>query len=649
MGMFDSIDPSLTGEYDNYEESGFTKAVDAMPVQDKIALATAPVPILGDATGLFADAMMYWNKPEERNWLNYLMTAGSILPFIPNVASRKAMESFTNNMNNARDWFYSGVPGAQGLEIGKILYETPVAKRWQELSPTARARWENLGISQQTYQKNVKHIKAAKKLEEKIKKAESFQGDRIPVEWDLELNGAQLMESSGADGWMHLATADVDTVRKDYIKALRKKQVLEMQKLEGQNAQTMLFNKQYNNPNAKILDEQAALDYVGEGKMVADDFTKMVDQYDIGIDSSEVQELFDGIHGAQGVGTGKFGNKDNTILMMKRNKASTASGNLAHEMSATQKYSPNLHAFKKAMQNQPLAQPFKSVGEMIGEVKNGLGANPSKVATNRFAKGSKVLSELVSQNPNLLKANSVDEFMSIVKDMKVINPKTGRKVNANLNKKFIEDIFKMRQKKPFKNDKQLIAAIEANGGRVSNKKEVLEKGVPVRLADSHKSGAWELGGVNMQTVVRKDGTGFSMINDKNDIKDFNAPYADHVVTVSEPYVQNFGNLPVHAKRKAAAQKARQKAGYERDKELPALKERLGVETEGMLPDYPAGMLSPYQQATARAIETSAPTPSAAQYAKSLGNYAYSTGINAARPVMRSEEDSKKPLTIPITY
>jgi hypothetical protein len=38
MGMFDELDPTLTGEYDNYQKSGFTKAIESMPVYDWLLL-----------------------------------------------------------------------------------------------------------------------------------------------------------------------------------------------------------------------------------------------------------------------------------------------------------------------------------------------------------------------------------------------------------------------------------------------------------------------------------------------------------------------------------------------------------------------------------------------------------------------------------
>lgn len=50
---------------------------------DTAALATMPVPILGDAVGLGADAYRLAKNPEERTPLNYGMAALGALPFVP--------------------------------------------------------------------------------------------------------------------------------------------------------------------------------------------------------------------------------------------------------------------------------------------------------------------------------------------------------------------------------------------------------------------------------------------------------------------------------------------------------------------------------------------------------------------------------------
>ena len=56
---------------------------------ENAALATMFTPVVGDVTGLLADAKMYATEPEERKISNYALTALGVLPFFPAVAAMK--------------------------------------------------------------------------------------------------------------------------------------------------------------------------------------------------------------------------------------------------------------------------------------------------------------------------------------------------------------------------------------------------------------------------------------------------------------------------------------------------------------------------------------------------------------------------------
>lgn len=56
---------------------------DVQHPMDKLALGTAPIPILGDVTGLAADARMFIQEPESRTPLNFGLSALGALPFVP--------------------------------------------------------------------------------------------------------------------------------------------------------------------------------------------------------------------------------------------------------------------------------------------------------------------------------------------------------------------------------------------------------------------------------------------------------------------------------------------------------------------------------------------------------------------------------------
>lgn len=62
---------------------------DGMHPMDKFALATAPIPVVGEISGLAADARMYYEEPESRTPANYMMTATGMIPFVPPAIAKK--------------------------------------------------------------------------------------------------------------------------------------------------------------------------------------------------------------------------------------------------------------------------------------------------------------------------------------------------------------------------------------------------------------------------------------------------------------------------------------------------------------------------------------------------------------------------------
>lgn len=82
------------------EANDFRKTMHPM---DQAALATIPIPVLGDVTGLAADARMYAQEPEQRNMLNYGLSALGVLPFVPSVGMIKAFHGTANHFNKFDD------------------------------------------------------------------------------------------------------------------------------------------------------------------------------------------------------------------------------------------------------------------------------------------------------------------------------------------------------------------------------------------------------------------------------------------------------------------------------------------------------------------------------------------------------------------
>lgn len=96
------------------------ETVKGMTPLQQTALATAPVPVVGDVAGLAADAEMYATQPEERTGLNYLMSAAGLLPFVPSASAVRAAGKA------ARKEYGVKLPGAEDPNFENKVVELPV-------------------------------------------------------------------------------------------------------------------------------------------------------------------------------------------------------------------------------------------------------------------------------------------------------------------------------------------------------------------------------------------------------------------------------------------------------------------------------------------------------------------------------------------
>ena len=131
---------------------------------DTAAIGLGPVPIVGDALGLAADASRFYNEPESRTPLNFGLAALGVIPFIPPLVSMglgKLAQSQGKTLtapsmtgpakNQAGAIVYHGSPhkfdqfdsskigtgeGAQAYGHGLYFAENPaVAKEYSKISP----------------------------------------------------------------------------------------------------------------------------------------------------------------------------------------------------------------------------------------------------------------------------------------------------------------------------------------------------------------------------------------------------------------------------------------------------------------------------------------------------------------------------------
>ena len=137
-----------------------------MPVYDKWAVGTAPVPILGDVVGAVADLITLAKDPSLANlgWLG-----AGLLPWVPSGGVTRGLRQALVQAPNYLAPFYSKKPGAKVLGAaeggGKGLVNLAEAR----FSPKARGIFKEQGVS-------VADTKAAKKA------MEDFKNPKIPVE-----------------------------------------------------------------------------------------------------------------------------------------------------------------------------------------------------------------------------------------------------------------------------------------------------------------------------------------------------------------------------------------------------------------------------------------------------------------------------------
>ena len=136
----------------------FGEAVDAMPWYDKLALATSPVPVVGDIVGLGADAIGFAKEPTVRN---ALLGLSGLLPFVPSAGITKTIARAVPNSPNFLGGFYSGKGGKFGQKvmagIGAIKGAKNLAKA--RYSPTGRGLWsEGLSYTDQLVAKQALNV-----------------------------------------------------------------------------------------------------------------------------------------------------------------------------------------------------------------------------------------------------------------------------------------------------------------------------------------------------------------------------------------------------------------------------------------------------------------------------------------------------------
>ena len=122
-------DPEFYSDVGSRAKNMFT----SMHPMDQVALTTAPFPILGDVTGLAADARMFSQEPESRTPLNFGLSALGALPFIPAASTIKAFHGTPHKIDKfSMDNIGTG-EGAQAYGHGLYFADSEdVARSYQK-------------------------------------------------------------------------------------------------------------------------------------------------------------------------------------------------------------------------------------------------------------------------------------------------------------------------------------------------------------------------------------------------------------------------------------------------------------------------------------------------------------------------------------
>lgn len=171
------------------------------------ALVTAPVPVVGDITGLAADAQMYATDPESRTWGNYGLSALGALPFVPSMAaiSRAAGVPVEQALDMSQEARIDALRSGIGSNLVDLFHGT---------TPEA---FES--INEQGILNGPAYFTPRRSIAEDYGDLDSILEVRLPsgeLMVDLDLPGGQLLPPQAAAGFLDWPSPDDATIE-DFI------------------------------------------------------------------------------------------------------------------------------------------------------------------------------------------------------------------------------------------------------------------------------------------------------------------------------------------------------------------------------------------------------------------------------------------------
>ena len=493
----------MARNYSDPEESLFQSYLDTKSSKattqetlDNLAIASMFAPVVGDVTGLAADAYRLTNNPEERTPLNYGMMGLGLIPFVPSNAvtrkvgdlSRAAAEKIgvrnalnipVQNMNNKIPGFYGGKAGKYlGAALSGVRGVTNSLEQF--LTP------RGLALADENMPLQLKKL-----VEASYKEVD-----------DIKARAEQLKVSVGSsdmpDAEKISLLEDIDNQTNKLIREVSNK-------VEGQKQHSYMTNVQYDAPQNPIINSRTSNVNLGTGTYSRETFKNFFPE------ASE--EMFDLMSKNQKMvdGRGK---------LVLRNAFGSAAGNLRND-AVSSHGSKIAKATRELFGEQPLATNFKSGTTFLKKLQglNLTAAQKSKINDPAF---QEALNSAFKGSSPLKTTENIDEFHALLK-------KSGVKVD----KRLIEKAFQGTLRKPFKNTEELISGLEAKGINISDaeKAKALKRGY-VLLTDSMLSSAIDLGGVNLVHAIYPNGRKETLINDGYDLFGVTPPGADELVNAT---------------------------------------------------------------------------------------------------------------------
>ena len=479
--------------YDDPEEALFRGYLDekttpatTQETLDNLALASMFAPVVGDVAGGVADIYRLYNNPEERTPLNYGLMGMGMLPFVPNMGITKRIKDAGTGLastvaqnlpNKLPNWYSGGIPG-QIDSVARLAGTGSLNTARQYLTPTGQAMGrENLPVT----------LKAVADKQYRIAEEAIVSGkakiDEINARPDLS-----------------------DKAKKDMVdevqQATNKTVSAAGKTIEGQRGYSDLLNKQYGT-STPMIDDAMRSTNLSTGTFDQKTFNDMFPDAPEGV--------FEKIAQNQKMVPGEG-------VMVERKVTGNAAGDLRGDVLKKSNVADKIN---KAFSKQAPAETFTGFASFKQAIDYGKLTEREKGILESPEVKRYLQSAFRGDSP-LKNAKTAEEFHSILKNSGIKVPKS-----------LVAKAFRRSNRKPFADNAEMIAALEAEGLKIlpENKKRALEGG-PLIMSDAIVTGALDLGGANVVHVVKPNGRKMTYINDENDIWGVAPPGGKRLVSVA---------------------------------------------------------------------------------------------------------------------